>query len=59
MKIGIISDLHNNIVALEVILKEFEAQSVEGIICSGDIIGIGPSPEDVVRKLRNMKNLIA
>ena len=59
LKIGIISDLHNNSIALEVVLKEFETQGVEGIICSGDIIGIGPSPEEVVTRLRSMKNLLA
>ena len=59
MKIGVITDLHNNSIALEVVLKEFKTQGVEGIICSGDIIGIGPSPEEVVSRIRNMKNLIA
>jgi putative phosphoesterase len=59
MKIGIISDLHNNSLALEIVLNEFETQGIDGIICCGDIIGIGPSPEEVVTRLRNMKNLIA
>ena len=33
MKIGVISDIHGNIEALEAILKEFELQGVEKIIC--------------------------
>ena len=59
MKIGIITDLHNNITALEVVLSEFESQGVEGVICAGDIIGIGASPEETVTRLRNIDNLIA
>jgi len=59
MKIGIITDIHNNIVALEAILKYFQIEKINGIICCGDIIGIGPSPEDSVQKILNLPNLIA
>lgn len=39
MKIGILSDIHGNLRALEVILRAFRLQSVEKIICLGDMIG--------------------
>ncbi|MGH4050882.1 MAG: metallophosphoesterase family protein [Clostridium sp.] len=42
IKIGIITDIHNNVVALESILKLFEYEKCDEIICCGDIIGIGP-----------------
>lgn len=39
MKIGIISDIHGNIEALNVVLKMLEKEKVEKIICLGDLIG--------------------
>lgn len=59
MKIGIITDIHNNVVALEAILKRFEEECIEGIICCGDIIGIGPYPEETVSTVKNIPNLMA
>lgn len=56
MKIGVISDIHGNIEALEAILKEFELQGVEKIICCGDMIGIGPYSEEVIQKMIQMKD---
>lgn len=51
MKIGIITDVHSNIIALNAVLNEFEKIEVDKIICCGDIIGIGPNPEETVQKL--------
>ena len=53
MKIGIITDIHSNIQALNVILNEFDKQNVEKIICCGDIIGIGINPEE--DEINNLK----
>ena len=58
MKIGVISDIHGNIVALEKVLNEFEKIGVEKIICCGDVIGIGPCPEEAVQKLIQYKDKI-
>jgi len=38
MKIGIISDIHGNIEALDNVLKELKNNKVEKIICLGDLI---------------------
>lgn len=46
MKLGIITDIHSNIIALNEVLKEFEKIKIDKIICCGDIIGIGPNPEE-------------
>ena len=51
MKIGIITDIHSNIIALNAVLKKFKEIKVDKIICCGDIIGIGPNPEEVVQEL--------
>ncbi len=57
MKIGIISDIHSNYVALITVLEKFEKNNVEKIVCCGDMIGIGPSPEEVVQKLIKNEDL--
>ena len=60
MKIGIITDVHSNIIALNAVLNEFEKIEVDKIICCGDIIGIGPNPEETVQELmKNEDKLIA
>lgn len=55
MKIGIITDIHSNINALKVVLEEFKKVKVDKIICCGDIIGIGPNPEETVQELIKVK----
>lgn len=58
MKIGIINDIHNNLIALESVLEEIES-TCDKIICCGDIIGIGPYPEETVQRMMKIKSLIA
>lgn len=57
MRIGIISDIHNNLPALEAVLAQLE--SCDRVICCGDIIGIGPWPEQTVQRLKQIPDLIA
>lgn len=56
MKIGIISDIHGNIKALDAVLKELENQNVNKIICLGDLIGGAPMSEKVVQRIINIKD---
>ena len=58
MKIGIITDIHNNVVALEAVLEKFKAEKCDGVICCGDIIGIGPYPEETVSALIEIPNML-
>lgn len=58
-RIGIISDIHNNVIALEAVLRNFAEQRCERVICAGDIIGIGPYPEETVQRIKAIPNLIA
>ena len=56
MKIGIISDIHGNVKALNAVLKELEKQNIEKIICLGDLIGGSPMSEEVVQKIIEIKD---
>ncbi|MBE5821808.1 MAG: YfcE family phosphodiesterase [Clostridiales bacterium] len=49
MKVGIIADVHSNLIALKKVYEEFERNKVEKIICLGDMIGIGPYPEETMK----------
>ncbi|SOB58628.1 Metallophosphoesterase [Pseudodesulfovibrio profundus] len=45
-KIAIISDPHANLEALIRVLDDIEDHSVDEIICTGDLIGYGPQPQE-------------
>ncbi|WP_254532199.1 metallophosphoesterase family protein [Natrinema gelatinilyticum] len=50
MKVGLISDVHGNRVALEAVLEEMPP--VEEVLCAGDVVGYNPWPADCVDALR-------
>lgn len=59
MKLGIITDVHNNLTALKAVTEYFEQQKCEKVVCCGDIIGIGPYPEATVQYMMRIPNLVA
>ena len=50
MKIGAISDIHSNIVALDAVLADME--SVDLLVCAGDVVGYNPRPAECVDRIR-------
>lgn len=58
MKLGIITDIHNNLIALKTVVEYFSQQNCGKILCCGDIIGIGPYPEETVQYMRKLPGLI-
>ncbi|MDD2403698.1 MAG: metallophosphoesterase family protein [Victivallaceae bacterium] len=44
MRIGIISDIHANIEALQAVYRKLRQAGVDQIYCLGDIVGYGPDP---------------
>jgi predicted phosphodiesterase len=44
VRTAIISDIHANLEALQVVLEHIDSQSVDRIICLGDVLGYGPDP---------------
>ncbi len=44
MRTALISDIHGNLEALNVVLEDIDRQRVDRIICLGDILGYGPDP---------------
>ena len=59
MKIGIISDIHGDILALKTVLYRFdELGDIDMILCAGDLVGRGEYPNEVVSLIRE-RNIIA
>jgi len=52
MKVALISDIHANLPALEVVLAHAREAGVDAIWNMGDSVGYGPFPDEVVRLLR-------
>lgn len=52
MRIGIIADVHGNLVALETVLAEMEREPVDRLVCLGDVAALGPQPGEVIARLR-------
>ena len=59
MKYGIITDIHNNVIALRAVLNRLDQMNCDRIICCGDIIGIGPYPEETVREIAGIFDLLS
>lgn len=53
MRIGVISDIHGNIKALETVLQKLEEEKAKKIICLGDLIGGAANSEEVIQKIIN------
>lgn len=52
MVLGLISDVHANVVALDAVLAELRRQGVEQVICLGDLVGYGPAPNETIERVR-------
>jgi putative phosphoesterase len=53
MNIGVISDIHGDYAALQVVLDRLDHyHHVTRIICAGDLVGRGPHPDSVVDVIR-------
>ncbi|MFQ3294645.1 MAG: putative phosphoesterase [Halobacteriales archaeon] len=55
MKVGIISDVHSNRVALERVLEDMPP--VDDLLCAGDVVGYNPWPGECVDALRGVGEL--
>lgn len=51
MSIALISDIHGNLDALEIVLNDIDQRGIETIYCLGDTIGYGPNPCECLDKV--------
>ncbi len=52
-RIGIISDIHSNLAALDAVIGA--VGSVDGWWCLGDIVGYGPQPNEVIEAIQDLQ----
>lgn len=57
MRIAVISDIHSNIYALETVLGDIETKNVDLVVCTGDLVGYGTRPNEVIETLKKNKIL--
>lgn len=57
MKIGIFSDIHGNLLALESIIEKFNEEECDYIYCLGDILAIGPYQRECIDLLFTLPNI--
>jgi len=50
---AVFSDVHGNLPALEAILADIEARATAATLCLGDLVGYGPSPNEVALLVRD------
>lgn len=55
-KIAILNDIHGNITALNIVLNELAKNKPDYIFSPGDLIGIGPSSNEVVTRVKDLPN---
>ena len=51
MRLGIISDVHANALALDASLAALERLAVDRLVILGDVVGYGPDPEAVTQRI--------
>jgi diadenosine tetraphosphatase ApaH/serine/threonine PP2A family protein phosphatase len=49
---AIVSDIHGNLEALEAVLADIERHAPASIVCLGDFVGYGASPNECIDRLR-------
>lgn len=52
MRIGIISDIHANLVSLQAVLAALEEEGCDRVLCGGDVVGYGPRPRECIEIIR-------
>jgi diadenosine tetraphosphatase ApaH/serine/threonine PP2A family protein phosphatase len=52
MRWAIVSDIHSNLEALEAVLAALEPERPEALVCLGDFVGYGASPNECIERLR-------
>ena len=55
MRIGLIADIHGNLIALETVLAELAREPLDQLVCLGDVAALGPQPGEALARLRALQ----
>src|SRR5690349_11048368 len=60
MRIALLSDIHGNLIALDAVLADIQAQGgVDAFWLLGDLVAIGPQPVCVLERIAQLPNMCA
>ncbi len=54
MRIAILADIHANLEAFDAVSADLAPRGLDAVVCLGDLIGYGPDPEEVVRRVMGL-----
>ena len=57
-KIAVISDIHGNLEALNVVMNDIKKRNIDKIICLGDIVGKGIHQEECINIIKNNCDIV-
>lgn len=52
MRFAVIGDIHSNIYALESVVQDIKNRDIDFILCTGDMVGYAPFPNEVIDLIR-------
>jgi putative phosphoesterase len=52
LRIAVLSDIHGNLMALDAVMTDIDAQDVDEIWCGGDVAWGGPWPKECIARVR-------
>lgn len=58
MSYAVISDVHSNIEALDAVLEDIDNRKIESVLFTGDAVGYGPNPNEVLASLRERADVL-
>jgi diadenosine tetraphosphatase ApaH/serine/threonine PP2A family protein phosphatase len=58
MRIGIFSDVHANLEALQAVVNAYKKAQIERYICLGDVVGYGANPNECCQIVRDLTDLV-
>src|SRR2546423_7444252 len=53
VRLGLISDIHGNLLALDAVLDELNDSGIDRLVCLGDVAS-GPEPRQTIERLREL-----
>ena len=53
-RLGVVSDIHANLHALDAAQEFLATQDLDGYLCAGDLVGYGPFPNECVRRVLDL-----
>jgi len=58
MRLGIFSDVHSNLEALEAVVETYKDKSIDKFICLGDVVGYGANPNECCDIVKDFASIV-